>query len=90
MIINDLGTLSNSIVKVKLKDEEQALIGFVGFQRAYNRDVSIDGDTYPCGTLYIISDWENYLLDTLPTDERDFCISDIESLEILKNNIPVK
>ena len=90
MIIKDLVPLKNSIVKVKLKNEEQPLIGYIGFTRGFNRDISISGDIYPCGVLYIVPDWENYILGNITTDERDFCISDIESLEILKNNIPVK
>ena len=88
MIIKDLQPLVGSIVKIKLKDEQEPLIGFIGSPTRYNYNPNIDEDIHPIGTLNVISDWQNFTLETPPINEIRFSTSDIETLEILKHTIP--
>ncbi len=90
MIIKDLQPLTNSIVKIKLKNEQEPLIGFIGPVGRYNYNPKIHEDIYPCGTFNVISDWQNFTFAIPPINEIQILAFDIETLEILKNNIPME
>ena len=78
------------MVKVKLNYEQEPLIGFIGPVTRYNHNPNIDKDIYPSGTLNIVSDWQNFTFSMIPIDTVQISVSDIETLEILKNDIPIE